>query len=143
MSVQRGSDKMLSLLFSFSGRINRAKFWLGSASSLILLIALYVVHHRINVMISERPEAIPLPLAWGWLLFESLGAMPILVVPLWICFALSIKRFHDLDSTGWWSLILLVPVVGSLFWLIELGMIKGTPGDNKYGVDPLGKGVRS
>ena len=39
-----------------------------------------------------------------------------------------IKRFHDRDKSGWWVLIGLVPIIGAIWLLIELGFLKGTPG---------------
>lgn len=51
------------------------------------------------------------------------------------------RRMHDLDRTGWWWLLMLVPVIG---WLILLvwACSAGTRGRNRYGSDPLaGPGV--
>jgi len=47
------------------------------------------------------------------------------------------KRWHDRNRSGWWSLILLVPVVGLLWALIERGLLRGTAGANRFGPDPL------
>jgi uncharacterized membrane protein YhaH (DUF805 family) len=44
-----------------------------------------------------------------------------------------IKRFHDRDKTGWWVLIGLIPLIGPLWLLIELGFLKGTDGANRFG----------
>jgi uncharacterized membrane protein YhaH (DUF805 family) len=44
-----------------------------------------------------------------------------------------IKRFHDRDKSGWWVLIALIPIIGALWILIELGFLKGTPGPNRFG----------
>jgi len=44
-----------------------------------------------------------------------------------------IKRFHDRDKSGWWVLIGLIPIIGALWLLIELGFLKGTDGPNRYG----------
>ena len=37
-------------------------------------------------------------------------------------------------------LIILVPVIGSLWYLIECGFLNGTTGPNTYGPDPLTAG---
>jgi uncharacterized membrane protein YhaH (DUF805 family) len=47
------------------------------------------------------------------------------------------KRWHDRDKSGWWSLILLVPFIGSIWALVECGCLPGTEGPNRYGADPL------
>ena len=44
-----------------------------------------------------------------------------------------IKRWHDRDKSGWWNLILLIPIVGAIWFLVELGFLKGTPGPNRFG----------
>jgi len=59
----------------------------------------------------------------------------ILLIP---SLAIAIKRYHDRDKSGWWILILFIPLVGFIWFLIELGCLPGTPGPNRYGPDPLG-----
>ena len=44
-----------------------------------------------------------------------------------------IKRFHDRDKSGWWVLIGLIPIIGALWLLVELGFLKGTDGPNRFG----------
>jgi len=57
---------------------------------------------------------------------------------------LSIRRFHDLNQTGWLFLLFVVvgqiPVIGILSGLANLiwFIMPGTNGPNKYGPDPLG-----
>jgi ACS family hexuronate transporter-like MFS transporter len=51
----------------------------------------------------------------------------------WIAIALQLKRWHDLEKTGWLVLINLVPVVGTVISLIVLGFFKGSAGSNKFG----------
>ncbi len=50
-------------------------------------------------------------------------------------FAASVRRFHDLNRTGWWALILLIPFIGTLLGIV-LACLKGTPGDNRFGPPP-------
>jgi uncharacterized membrane protein YhaH (DUF805 family) len=47
-----------------------------------------------------------------------------------------IKRWHDRDKSGWWMLILLIPIVGAIWFLVELGFLPGTPGPNRFGPPP-------
>ena len=46
------------------------------------------------------------------------------------------RRLHDLDLSGWWMLLLCVPLVNILFYIYIL-FFKGTEGQNQYGEDPL------
>lgn len=51
--------------------------------------------------------------------------------------AVGIRRLHDIDYSGWWVLIGLIPIVGTI-WLLVLLVLDGTPGPNKYGPNPKG-----
>ena len=50
--------------------------------------------------------------------------------------AVLVRRLHDTNHSGWWFFISAVPLIGGL-WLLFLLVSAGTPGDNKYGPDPL------
>jgi uncharacterized membrane protein YhaH (DUF805 family) len=56
-----------------------------------------------------------------------------LFLPTW---AVTIRRLHDLDRSGWWSLLMLVPLIG-WFWLLFWFCTRGTVGSNRFGPDPL------
>jgi len=49
---------------------------------------------------------------------------------------LHIKRFHDRDKSGWWVLILFVPILGFFWAIIDLGILEGSSGPNRFGSDP-------
>ena len=49
--------------------------------------------------------------------------------------AVSIRRLHDSDRSGWWLLILLVPLIGEI-WFLVLMVLDGTVGSNQYGESP-------
>ena len=48
----------------------------------------------------------------------------------------TIRRHRDINLSGWWCLLQIVPVVGS-FWSIFIMCKKGTEGANRFGPDPL------
>ncbi len=50
--------------------------------------------------------------------------------------AIAIRRLHDLDRTGWWVLLGLIPLIGWIILLIWY-VTKGTDGPNRFGPDPL------
>ena len=54
---------------------------------------------------------------------------------------IAVKRLHDLDKSGWYYLLVLVPLVNLILGLCLL-FVPGTRGSNEYGPDPLGR-VRS
>jgi uncharacterized membrane protein YhaH (DUF805 family) len=108
------------LLFSFEGRINRGKFWLG-------IVILWAVVWVLALVAGVADSA------FLWWLIAVLG-----IILIWPSLALSIKRWHDRNKSGWWVLIGLVPIIGGLWALIETGFLPGTVGPNEYGLDPLG-----
>ena len=102
---------------TFSGRATRSEFWywvlfvvLGAFATAILDAAMF-------------SHWAPLTSA-----FELLTVLPSLAV--------SVRRLHDTDSSGWWLLIGIVPLIGVIL-LIVLYCRPGTPGDNFYGPDRL------
>ena len=46
------------------------------------------------------------------------------------------KRLHDRGRSGWWQLAALVPVIGWAWLTLELFILPGSPGDNRYGPHP-------
>ena len=62
-----------------------------------------------------------------------IGYLVYIIVGMWITITISIKRFHDRGKSGWWILIMFIPLIGPLWWLIELGFFRGDPGPNAYG----------
>jgi uncharacterized membrane protein YhaH (DUF805 family) len=49
--------------------------------------------------------------------------------------AVSVRRLHDLDRTGWWLLIAFTGI--GIILLIVWYCMKGTTGSNRFGADPL------
>lgn len=123
---------MQSLLFSFQGRINRARFWLIHVGMWVVMPVAFGVLLG-GAALSGDPEAA----------MRSAGTVPGLIlaavyfVLVWIGLAAGVKRWHDRNKSGWWILIGLVPVIGGLWYLIECGFLRGTVGPNIYGPDPL------
>ena len=50
--------------------------------------------------------------------------------------AVSVRRLHDTDRSGWWILLMFVPVVGTIV-LIVFFCLRGGAGRNRFGPDPL------
>ena len=123
---------MTNLLFGFQGRTNRAKFWLVALAIFVVDAVLFALLGSSLAMSDDPQEALA---RMGPVTSIVLLLFGILVT--WISIAVGIKRFHDRNKSGVWVLILFVPVIGSLWYLIECGFLKGTTGPNNYGADPL------
>ena len=54
--------------------------------------------------------------------------------------AITVRRFHDQDKSGWMYLLVFIPYVGGLVVFIFM-FIDGTHGENRFGPDPLGDNV--
>lgn len=104
-------------LFATSGRIGRVRY-------IAYGIGIYFLFAILGVLLSLVIGQFGMVLAW----------IAILVVG----FMLSIQRCHDFNTTGWLSLLVLVPLVNLIFWFIP-----GTDGPNDYGdkTPPNGGGV--
>jgi uncharacterized membrane protein YhaH (DUF805 family) len=120
------------LLFSFDGRVNRAKWWGWSIVAVIAYGALVGISMAIFGS-TMSPEGVPQPSGLAIVLC-AVG----FIAYFWVVLALAVKRWHDRNKSGWWIFISLVPVIGGLWYLIECGFLPGTSGPNKYGSDPLG-----
>ena len=123
---------MTDLLFGFQGRANRAKFWLVALGILVVEVILFAVILG-GAAMSGDPEQIAA--AMGPV--ASIVILIFAVVATWISIAVAVKRYHDRNKSGWWVLIVFVPVIGGLWYLIECGFLRGTSGPNNYGPDPL------
>ncbi len=137
---------IVQMLFSFEGRMRRRDFWL---CTLVLWVAGWVVSAILgallfpHAMMMAGPGAVgrygpgfPMMMSGFW---SSYGILCLLM--LWPSLAIAIKRCHDRDQTGVWVLLFLIPVVNFFWWLINLGLLDGTPGPNKYGPSPKGLGA--
>jgi uncharacterized membrane protein YhaH (DUF805 family) len=105
---------------NFSGRAARSEFWYWFLFAVLVSIVAGVI------------DAV---------LFSSSGLSPIsglvglaLILP---GVAVSVRRLHDLDRSGWWIFLGLIPLVGGIILLIWYCM-RGTIGSNRFGPDPLG-----
>ncbi len=49
--------------------------------------------------------------------------------------AVNVRRLHDVNKSGWFMFLNLVPIIGFI-WILVLTCLDGTRGENKYGSDP-------
>jgi uncharacterized membrane protein YhaH (DUF805 family) len=140
------------LFFSLDGRINRAKYWIGS---LLIGAAGIVAMLLIVWAVGLSDPAVKLAIA-------------VALALMYPTYAVMAKRFQDRNRPGTLALFGIVPLilsnllytfgifdpanptplsqifdlalVGISIWLlIDLGILKGTQGPNRYGADPLGR----
>jgi uncharacterized membrane protein YhaH (DUF805 family) len=103
-------------IFSASGRIGRVRY-IGYSVGLPFLIML--VFGAVGGFIgaaANAPAVVAVLVGIGY------------VLTFVLMFLLTIQRSHDFDTTGWLSLLVLIPLVNLVFWFIP-----GTDGDNRFG----------
>ena len=137
------------LFFKFNGRVNRARFWIAAlifaAINVVLAILGYVTDQSV--------------------VFQALNGM-LSIVLLISSIAVSVKRLHDRNKSGWYLLlfyfvpgvlaaasvligefvedsniiatVLALLAVALMVWaFVEIGCLRGTIGANQYGPDPV------
>ncbi|MGM4920331.1 DUF805 domain-containing protein [Tardiphaga sp. 813_E8_N1_3] len=163
------------LLFGFDGRINRSRVWLAALIMLgcmmLLGSAMVGIGKLLGMPINSYSFSTgdifaivdpasyrSMPRANLLLLVVHVVATPLF---LWIYAAISIKRLHDRDRSGWWMVpffvvpglynqlggwlgdsilaiaLAIVVFIVALWGAVELYVLKGTHGDNRFGADLL------
>jgi uncharacterized membrane protein YhaH (DUF805 family) len=118
---------MLGQFFGFEGRIGRGTWWLAYIGSLLLMFMGYaLLGMGKNSSVAQPAAALPM-------LLVSLACNLIAMVVL-ICTC--VKRYHDRDKSGWWFWLGLIPIIGGLWQLIELGFCSGDDAPNRFGPPP-------
>ena len=109
----QGGLPIWKVWFSFSGRINRATYWV---KGLIPLAILYGV--AAMMLFIWQPGYFAVSGLWCW-----------------VGLAVTAKRWHDRNKSAWWWWLPLVPFVGTIWAFVELGFLAGRPKDrvNRYG----------
>ncbi len=107
---------------NFSDRARRKEYWLFM---LFYLIA-YLIATGIDIGIGAYDFEAGIGIVSGIFLIAML--LPSLAV--------SVRRLHDIDKSGWWILIMLIPLIGAIVLLVFMCR-KGTSRENRFGPDPL------
>jgi uncharacterized membrane protein YhaH (DUF805 family) len=121
--------------FEFAGRSRRREYWLFALFYLLVLVALNVMFGTNEVAHSPTGFGYGSRLAGGGGLLGSLFGLASLIPAL----AVSVRRLHDQDRSGWLLLLGLIPLFGG-FALLVLMCLDGTRGPNRFGADPKDPG---
>ncbi len=110
----------LKMFFSLRGRIGRQQFWWYGVC---VLLGLDLLGHALLEVAGFDPDLVD---------------RTVNLLLLWPAVAVSVKRWHDRDKSGWWVLLNLVPVVGQMWALVDNGFLRGTDGANPFGMPSAG-----
>ncbi len=132
------------IAFSFRGRISRTTFWLYYIYSIVFTLLVlfdfsfrssFHIFYYLGVMVYYivGTHYRYLMIIYYYILYTLISGLFI-----WVSLAVLAKRCHDRGRSGWFILVGIVPIL-NLWYLIEMGFLPGTNGENKYGADPLQK----
>lgn len=108
MGMMEACKRYWQKYVEFEGRSRRAEYWWS-----------YLMVFIISLLIGWIPII-------GWLILLAT------VVP---SIAVGVRRLHDINKSGWFMLLSLIPIVGSIILIIWFCQ-EGTIGPNQYGEDP-------
>lgn len=120
MDIYESITTCFSKYVTFSGRAPRSEYWWF----VLFVFLLNIVATVLDVALFASPE--------GLGLFSAVVALATFLPSI----SVAVRRLHDIDRTGWWWWIIFIPLIG-LIVLIVFFVTKGTPGDNRFGPDPL------
>ena len=113
--------KVLKNYVGFSGRARRKEYWMFILVNLLVSIGLMVVDSLIGTFDAES----------GWGLLSGIYTLAVFIPSI----AVTVRRLHDRDKSGWWLLLLLVPLIGAIV-IVVWTVMEGDSGDNRFGPDP-------
>ena len=127
MTFTQSISTCFSKYATFSGRASRSEYWWFALFGMIVNL----VANRIDGVGSRSFELNVGALDLSVGTTGSLISLVIFVPSL----AVMVRRFHDIDKSGWWFWIVLVPFVGWIIFIVWMAS-EGTQGPNTYGNPP-------
>jgi uncharacterized membrane protein YhaH (DUF805 family) len=113
-------ENLRYLILSFNGRLKRRPFWLYGVLGVLLAQFFATALLGIAGFAANTADTVATALV------------------AWPSLAITAKRWHDRGRSAWWMLIMLIPVIGLLWTLIECGLLRGEAGANRFGPAPSG-----
>ncbi|HWU15733.1 MAG TPA: DUF805 domain-containing protein [Caulobacter sp.] len=116
----------------FEGRARRSEYWLFTLFQVIVTVGLFFVLGALSAAAGGNGDQL------GVAALTIMGLLGLFCLAMFIpSLAVSIRRLHDSDKSGWWLLLSFVPFGGFVVFIFTL--LDGTPGENRYGPDPKGR----
>jgi uncharacterized membrane protein YhaH (DUF805 family) len=107
--------EVLKKYAEFNGRARRKEYWMFVLINMIIIFVLYFIEG----------------LAGGPGILGGLYSLAVLIPGI----AVTVRRLHDTNRSGWWLLIGLIPIIGHIILLVFT--VQGSqPGGNQYGPNP-------
>jgi len=97
----------------FTGRASRTQYWMF----ILFYLLIYIGFSVLDAFIGQEILSILYSLA---LLLPSISV--------------ATRRLHDTGRSGWWQLIVLIPIIGLIILIVFL--VQDSHEDNEYGENP-------
>ncbi|QCD52101.1 DUF805 domain-containing protein [Campylobacter sp. RM16192] len=115
MTFSQSIKNCFSNYATFNGRASRSEYWWFALFNVLIYIFASIIDTTINSAI-----------------FYTISALALFLPTI----AVSVRRLHDINKSGWFYLLFLIPVIGAIILLIWFTK-RGTIGPNQFGDDPI------
>ena len=106
---------------TFSGRARRKEYWMFFLFNVLISLGLGVLDVVAGTYSVEYETGF----------FSGLYSLLVLIPSI----AVSVRRLHDTNRSGWWIVISLIPIIGVLV-LFVFTCLDSQPGTNRFGANP-------
>lgn len=106
------------------------EYWMFFVFQILAMIAAMALDYSLGSnfkMPGGEYGNVALPYGYIYVLYALVSIIPSLAV--------GVRRLHDVGKSGWFYLIGLIPLIGSI-WLLVLFFTDSQPGTNKWGPNP-------
>lgn len=115
MNMQEAVRSVLSQYAGFTGRARRSEYWFWYLATFIAYVIAAILDGILGIN-----------------LFVIIVALAVIVPTI----AVGVRRLHDTDKSGWFILIGLIPIIGTIILIVFFVQDSGP--DNQYGPNPKG-----
>ncbi len=110
----------------FQGRARRKEYWVFTLVNIIIYLLFYILSFS---MMYDSSGILSLTTSIIFFLYTVATILPSIAVTM--------RRLHDTGRSGWWYLLNVIPLVGSICLLVLL-CLDSEPGENQWGENPKG-----
>jgi len=129
-SIPSSSDTYQPKLLSVSGRIGRLRYL--AYGTLLTVVTLLIIGIAVSLMPSLSSGLLANSIDTGAVVLLIALYLPLIIFSI----ILMKRRLNDLDRSGWWQLLVYLPIIG-LILAIYILFWPGTDGSNSYGPKPV------
>ena len=104
----------------FRGRARRSEFWYFTLINILIITVLGTIDSNIGTYDIEADIG----------LLEGIFVLAVAIPSL----AVSVRRLHDTNRSGWWFLLVFIPLIGPIILLVFM-ILDSQPAKNQYGQD--------